>query len=69
MSQEKRFVVVGGYNGRTFVTATELIRLYGLNVAECILTNSIPMLLPSEYSNKIILGPKTDGNYQIPAAV
>lgn len=64
-SDQKKFVVIGGYHEGTFIHSTQLLRLYGLEVSECILTNSVAMLMPHHYAGKIVLGPRPDGNYSI----
>lgn len=64
----KRFVIIGGHVGDhrgrpTFVAASELVRLYGLDPFECVIVNSPAHLRARDLKDRIILRPVANGDY------
>lgn len=66
VQDQKKFVVLGGFQDGKFIDSAHLLRLYGLEVSECILSNSVAMLMPHHFAGRTVLGPRPDGNYSIP---
>lgn len=68
----KKYIVYPGYvdsksdNDRHFITARQLINLYGVNPKECIVWDyDRPMMMsPEEKDNYISLVPLFNGNYK-----
>jgi hypothetical protein len=49
-----------------FISARQLIHLYGVNPAECMIRR--PGIVPQkELEGKVILAPRYDGDYSLPA--
>ena len=70
MSMKKKYAICPGYvtskndGERHFINATELMRLYGVNPAECVIFHDEKSIL-REGGSLIILRPDYDGDYTI----
>jgi hypothetical protein len=67
---KKKYLVIGDYvtsddGDRHYVSARELVRLYGVNIKECELFDQISPRSPRETSTGglFVLGPLKDGKY------
>ena len=64
MTTLKKYVLIGGYIGSTFIPATQLVHRYGLRREDCLLADSEVMLRGHQIAGKIVLRPLPNHNYQ-----
>lgn len=60
----KKYVLIGGYIGSSFIPATTLVHCYGLKREECLLADSEVMLRGHQIQGKIVLRPRPDRDYK-----